>query len=225
MTDPSNEKDDPRSKGEQTRRSIENELETRESRRRLFLSRSLVLSFSHAYYTRIHVAIIRKQTPSGHSGQDSKIRQEQWRGNESCQRVRGSFKRRNTEAPSRKGSSRWTHGVRAIEQESLYRIHKTGPSFIHHLFLVYPSAFPSLGPPSCKISPPRRQMYARRTRARPFSLSDPVGPRVARIKKDCLTIRRGSNIALEGALVHCSSERATDRPNDRPASRKPLSLF
>lgn len=89
---------------------------------------------------------------------------------------------------------------------SLYRTHETGPLFSHrHLS---PPLVP-LSPTSCEIPPPRRQMYARGTRVcfAPSSLSVPWAPRVTPIKKDCLTIRRGSNIALEGALVLCSAGR------------------
>lgn len=46
LTDPSNEKKDPRPKGEQMRRSIENKLETRESR---------VYDLSHDAHARTHI--------------------------------------------------------------------------------------------------------------------------------------------------------------------------
>lgn len=81
--------------------------------------------------------------------------------------------------------------------------------FSHYHLLLLPLFFTVLRNPPTSPADVR----ARRTRACPFLPLNPVGPRVVRIKKDCLTIRRGSNIALEDALVLCS----TGRPSRKPA--------
>lgn len=123
-----------------------------------------------------------------------------------------------------KGSSRWTYGVLTFgvgkfvqdprdwaplpspHPLSLFRpvFSATTISFVYVLLLHRRLR-------NLPTSP--ADVRARRTRACPFLPLNPVGPRVARIKKDCLTIRRGSNIALEDALVLCS----TGRPARKPA--------
>jgi len=101
----------------------------------------------------------------------------------------------------RKGSSRWTHEALSLQRRQVC-IGPTRQALLSAV--VFSSSFCSpfdvvlRNPPTSPAD-----VRARHTRACPFFPLNPVGPRVVRIKKDCLTIRRGSNIALEGALVLC----------------------
>lgn len=107
-----------------------------------------------------------------------------------------------------KDSSRWTHEV--------LHHHRRGEVCIGPMKLALFSATATF---LLLLSPFRRRLAkfphlaGRCTRKGhacalpPSSLSVPWAPRVTPIKKDCLTIRRGSNIALEGALVLCSAGR------------------
>jgi len=113
----------------------------------------------------------------------------------------------------RKGSSRWTHEALLLQRRQVC-IEPTRQALLSAA--VFSSSFCSpfdivlRNPPTSPAD-----VRARHTRACPFFPLNLVGPRVVRIKKDCLTIRRGSNIALEGALVLCP----------RPALTLPSRLY